>query len=189
MKLSATAVATVVLFASGISAKKDRSLGCCKSAEEGQQMCSTYIHPPFSFLFPLLKHASPAEEAKAFGRIEHGIAECQSGKWMPLLECPKSYACKSCSINSFFVHKTWQTDSVCVGGKDPIPHCFAPTATSQIASATPTKSVQQSWNLTIHGLGNQTLQNSGNHTIFKPGNLTITLKPEPSKGVAGRIVV
>jgi hypothetical protein len=157
-----------------------------------------YVYPPpFSFLFPLLKHASPADKAKAFGRIEHGIAECQSGKWMPLLECPKSYACKSCSIISSFVYETWQTDSVCVGGKDPIPHCFTPTAanattptaTSQTASATPTKSVQQSWNLTIHGSGNQTLQNSGNHTILQPGNLTITLKPEPSKGVAGRIVV
>jgi hypothetical protein len=137
---------------------------------------------------------SLAEKAKAFGRIEHGIVECQSGKWVPLLECPKSYACKSCSINTFFVYETWQTDSVCVGGKDPIPHCFTPTAANATtptatASAAPTKSVQQSWNLTIHGSGNQTLQNSGNHTILKPGNLTITLKPEPSKGVAGRIVV
>jgi hypothetical protein len=42
MKLSATAVATVILFASGISAKKDRSLGSCKSSEEGLQKCSTY---------------------------------------------------------------------------------------------------------------------------------------------------
>jgi hypothetical protein len=149
-----------------------------------------YVYPtPFSFFFPLLTHASPAEKEKAFGRIEHGIAECQSGKWKRLLKCPKNYACKSCSIDSSFAYETWQTDFVCVGGKDPIPHCFTPTAANTTTPATPTKSVHQSWNLTIYGSGNQTLQNSGNHTILKPGNLTITLKPEPSKGVAGRIVV